>query len=137
MNLTDILQSISLGVIIIGGVIGFIVNARKAKGERNKTTVETGSEAIDATGNALKIANDAAAQVIVIQKQMHDMRVKYDHEIEGLKMEIDEWKYETACERAEKEHVKQWADELVHQIVYEFRGTPKKMKPFIVPERML
>ena len=135
MNLTDILQSISLAVIIIGGIIGFIVNARKAKGERNKTDVETGSEAIDATGNALKIANDAASQVVEVRKQMHDMKIKYDREIDGLRMEIDELKYEATCANAEKEHIKNWADELVKQIIIDYKGTPKKMKPFVVPER--
>ncbi len=134
MSIIDILQSIGIVVVIVGGIITGIVTARRAGKDRDKLDVDTGNVAINSTADALAISRDAAKQVKEMREELSASNRKHEIEIEGLKMEIEELRFEAQEKDAVIESLKDWAERLVLQ-VKSLDGTPVKMKPVRVVVR--
>jgi len=104
---------------------------QKLKGDNDKTITETGQMALDNTADALSISKEAAAQVKEMREELTVNCKKYEREIEGLGMEVDELRFELEETKAENESLKDWAERLVNQVkTYAPKNVePVKMKP--------
>jgi chromosome segregation ATPase len=104
---------------------------QKLKVENEKTILEGGQLALDNTADALSISKEAAQQVKDMRVELTAACKKYEREIEGLKMDVEELQFELDEAKAENESLKDWADRLVNQVktYAPINVEPVKMKP--------
>jgi len=89
---------------------------QKLKVETEKTILEGGQLALDNTADALSISKEAAAQVAEMRKELTANCRKYEREIEGLRLDVEELQFELDEAKAENESLRDWADRLVSQV---------------------
>lgn len=89
---------------------------QKLKGDNDKTITETGQLALDNTADALSISREAAAQVKQMREELTISCKKYEKQIEGLRMDVEELQFELEEKDAEIESLKDWAERLVNQV---------------------
>lgn len=115
----------------IGTIVAILVSIGTLMYVVKNAKVQRGTNAIQATDDALKIAHGASLEVEEIRKKMRLLEV----ELESLrslqrqsKSEIDDLKQLLDEERKEKESLKDWAERLVHQVI-SLGGEPVPFKP--------
>lgn len=107
---------ITNGVMLVGSIIGWILQGKKSKKELRNSDLSAGQMAIDTTADALAISKAAAAQVKEVREELRKSCAHYEREIEALRMEIDELRYENEEKDAMIEALKKWAEKLVSQV---------------------
>lgn len=146
MNSADIFQTISIIVIILGGISGIVWTTFKGKKELKKQDIDINAGAIDSSRDALEIVTMSTKQVLELRREIADAecRMKADREaltaayaqqIDELKTEASELKLEIKdvkdqlTERDRKlEELQDWAERLVHQ-VQSLGEIPVPLKP--------
>lgn len=152
--MTDLLAIIQgIGTIIALVVSGFglykivrMANREVKQADKNlkKTDVEIDSDAIDATGKALQIANDAAKQVADVRAEMGALQKKHTEEmtalqkkyvlqIDNFKMDIEEFRFELEQTKAELECYRDGYERSSHKL-QSLGELPIKLKPVRVVE---
>ena len=125
---------ITNGVMLVGSIIGWILQGKKGKKELRNSDLSAGQTAIDATADALAISKDAALQVKEVRDELRESCARYEREIEDLRIEIEELRYENAEKDAMIDALTKWAEKLVHQVI-SYEGTPVCFVPPMAAKR--
>ena len=111
-----IITIISNATVVIGAGFMWYWQSKRNKKDLVKTDVDTGQVAIDSTADALTISRDAAQQVKEMREELRISNKNHEREMENLRMEIDELKFEAMEKDAMIEALKDWAERLVRQV---------------------
>jgi len=122
------LETIMTLITIVGAAVTVYFAIKSKPKELRHMDGDIGADGIDSIGDALKIARDAAAQVAEISNALNDEKKKNRYELDGLRMEVNELKFELEQATAEIETLRDWAERLVHQ-VQSLGAEPVKVKP--------
>jgi N-acetylglucosamine kinase-like BadF-type ATPase len=121
------LETIMTIITIIGAAVTVYFAIRSKPREIRKLDGEVGAEGIESIGDALRIAREAALQVADMSNALNEEKKKNRYELDGLRMEVNELKFELDKATAEIEVLRDWAERLVHQ-VQSLGAEPVKMK---------
>ena len=127
---------ITNGVMLVGSIIGWILQGKKSKKELRNSDLSAGQMAIDTTADALAISEAAAAQVKEVREELRKSCAHYEREIEALRMEIDELRYENEEKDAMIEALKRWAEKLVSQVKQHTNIAPAYFVPPITVKKI-
>lgn len=108
---------------VLGSAFSLYLSMRKAPKELKRMDIDTGSQALQSTERALKIANDAAEQVQEVRMELEALTTRYI----AMQTELDETKEDVL-------RYQDWAERLVHQ-VQSLGAEPVKIKPKRLKEK--
>ena len=101
---------------VIGSITGIILALKRQPKEIRQIDGDIGAEGIDSIADALKIARDAAAQVTEMQDKLKKTDKTHKAEMDGLRIDVNELKYELDKATAEIDVLKDWSQRLVYQV---------------------
>lgn len=135
-EIRQLITDVGLIVTMVIGLSGLYWTWRNSKRALVKTDIETGQQAILSMNEALSLAKEASAQVSSVRKEMREMQVNYDLEIESLKKDNEEYKYQIQLRDLQIEGLKDWSERLINQLhSIDQKAIPVTMKPIKEPPR--
>ena len=137
-NSLDVFQTISIIVIILGGISGIVWTYLKGKKELKRQNVDINGAAIDNSKDALEIVILSTKQVLDLKREISDaehrmkidretLMTAYNQQITDMQTEIADVKAQLTERDKRLEELQDWAERLVHQ-VQSLGGVPVPMK---------
>ena len=138
MTPSDIFQTISIIVIILGGISGIVWTTLKGKKELKRQNVDINGAAIDNSKDALELVILSTRQVLDLKKEIYEAEARmkldrlsltdaYNKQICELQIEIADVKAQLVERDRRLEELADWAERLVFQ-VKSLGGEPVPLK---------